>query len=56
MGNQKPHIEKDRQYYDQKKIYKRTNNTITKRKYTKGQTKILKTLHRKLKIEQEEPH
>jgi hypothetical protein len=38
MGNQKPHIEKDRQYYDQKKIYKRTNNTITKRKYTKGQT------------------
>ena len=28
MGNQKPHIEKDRQYYDQKKIYTRTNKDL----------------------------
>ena len=29
---------------------------MTKRKGTKGQTTIYKTLHRKLKIEQHEPH
>jgi hypothetical protein len=34
---------------------KRTNNTMAKRKRTNGQTKIYKTLHRKLKIEQHEP-
>jgi hypothetical protein len=37
---------KDRQYNDQK-----TDNTMTKRKGTKGQTVVVKTLHRKLKIE-----
>jgi hypothetical protein len=30
---------------------RRTDNTTTKRKKTKGQTKIYKTLHRKLKLE-----
>jgi hypothetical protein len=30
---------------------KRTDNTMAKRKSTKGQTTIYKTLHRKLKIE-----
>ena len=30
-------------------------NTMTKRKRTKGQTTIYKTLHRKLKMEQHEP-
>jgi len=29
---------------------------MAKRKRTKGQTTIYKTLHRKLKIEQHEPH
>jgi len=29
---------------------------MTKTKRTKGQTTIYKTLHRKLKIEQHEPH
>jgi len=33
-----------------------TNNTMTKRKVTKRQTMIYKTLHRKLKIEQHKPH
>ena len=37
---------KDRQYNGQK-----TDNTMTKRKGTKGQTVVVKTLHRKLKIE-----
>ena len=32
-----------------------TDNIMTKRKETKGQTMIYKTLHRKLKIEQHEP-
>ena len=36
-GNQKTYIEGD--------------NTMTKRKGTKGQTVVVKTLHRKLKIE-----
>jgi hypothetical protein len=31
-------------------------NKKTKRKSTRGQTTIHKTLHRKLKIEQHEPH
>jgi hypothetical protein len=35
---------------------RRMDNTMTKRKRTKGQTMIYKTLHRKLKIEQHEPH
>jgi hypothetical protein len=33
-----------------------TENIIAKRKRTKGQTMIYKTLHRKLKMEQHEPH
>jgi hypothetical protein len=35
---------------------KRTDNTMAKRKSTKGQTMIYKILHRKLKIELHEPH
>jgi hypothetical protein len=31
-------------------------NTMAKRKRTKGQTTIYKTLHRKQKMEQHEPH
>jgi hypothetical protein len=37
-------------------IRRRTDNTIAKRKSTKWQTTIYKTLHRKLKIKQREPH
>jgi hypothetical protein len=33
----------------------RKDNTMSKRKWSKGQTMISKTLHRKLKIEQREP-
>jgi hypothetical protein len=33
-----------------------TDNTMAKRKRTKGQTTSYKTLHRKLKIERHEPH
>ena len=33
-----------------------TENTMAKRKRTKGQSMIYKILHRKLKIEQHEPH
>jgi hypothetical protein len=33
-----------------------TDNTMAKTKRTKGQTTIYKTLHRKLKIEQQEAH
>jgi hypothetical protein len=33
-----------------------TDNTMAKRKGTKGQTMIYKTLHRKLRIERHEPH
>jgi hypothetical protein len=40
--------EENRQHNDQKR---RTDNTMIKRKKTKGQTTIYKTLHRKLKIE-----
>ena len=32
-----------------------TDNTMAKRKRTKGQTMIYKTLHRKLRIERHEP-
>jgi hypothetical protein len=32
-------------------VNQRTDNTMTKRKRTKGQTMIYKTPHRKLKIE-----
>ena len=35
---------------------RRRDNTMTKRKKTKGQTTIYKTLHRKLKIEQHGLH
>ena len=35
---------------------KRADNTMVKRKSTKGQTTIYKTLCRKLKIEQHEHH
>ena len=34
----------------------KNNNTMAKRKTTKGQTTIYRTLQRKLKIEQHEPH
>ena len=34
----------------------RTDNTMAKRQRTEGQKLIYKTLHRKLKIEQQEPH
>ena len=35
---------------------RRIDNAMGKRKRTKGQTMIYKTLHRKLKIEQREPY
>ena len=35
---------------------RRTDNTTAKRKSTNEQKKIYNTLHRKLKIEQHEPH
>jgi hypothetical protein len=35
---------------------RRTGNTMTKRKKTKEQTIIYKTLHRKLQIDQHERH
>ena len=35
---------------------RRTENTMAKRKSTKGQTTIYKTLQRKLKIQPHEPH
>jgi hypothetical protein len=35
---------------------RRTDNTKAKRKRTKGYAMIYKTLHRNLKIEQQEPH
>jgi hypothetical protein len=35
---------------------KKTDNTMVKRKRTKRQTTIYKTLHRTLKIEHNEPH
>jgi hypothetical protein len=35
---------------------RRTDNIMAKRKLTKGQTTIYKTLHRKLKTEQHKPH
>jgi hypothetical protein len=34
---------------------RKTDNTMAKRKRTKGQATIYKTIHRKLKIEQHEP-
>ena len=37
-------------------VNQRTDTTIAKRKRTKGQTTIFKTLHIKLKIEYHEPH
>jgi hypothetical protein len=35
---------------------RRTDNTMAKGRRTNGQTTIQKTPHRKLKIEQHEPH
>jgi hypothetical protein len=35
---------------------RRTNNTMARRKKTIGQTMIYKILHRKLKVEKDEPH
>ena len=35
---------------------KRTDNTMVKTKRTNGQTMIYKTLHRKVKTEQQDPH
>jgi hypothetical protein len=35
---------------------RRTDNTMAKRERTKEQTTINKTLHRKLEIDQHEPH
>ena len=35
---------------------RRTDNTMTKTKGTKGQTTMYEILHRKLKIEKHEPH
>ena len=37
-------------------VNRMTDNTMVKRKRTKGQTMIYKTLHRKLTIEQHETH
>jgi hypothetical protein len=36
--------------------HKRSDNTMSKRNRTKGQTMTCNTIHRKLKIEQYEPH
>ena len=43
---------KNRQYNGQT----RTDNTMAKRKMTKGQTMVYKTLHKKLMIEQHDIH
>jgi hypothetical protein len=40
----------------QEAINLKTDNTMTKRKRTKEQTMMYKTLNRKLKIEKHEPH
>jgi hypothetical protein len=48
-----------RKFEDNKGIVKsriRTDNTMANGKRTKGQKRIYKTLHRKLKIEQHETH
>jgi hypothetical protein len=55
---------KDRQHNGQKipkglseaVTQRRTDNTMVKRKKKKRQTKIYKTINRKLKIEHHEPH
>jgi hypothetical protein len=39
-----------------RKLKKRKDNTMANRKKTKEQATIYKTLHRKLKIGQHEPH
>jgi len=44
-------VRKHNSYY-----LRRTDNTMAKRKGTKGQITIYKTLHRKLEIEQHEPY
>jgi hypothetical protein len=41
-------------FEDNKEVIRRTDNTMTEKKRTKGQTTTNKTLHRKLKIEQYE--
>ena len=49
-------VRKKEKFEDTKRVIRRTDNTIANRKSTKGQTMIYKTLHRKLKVEQHEPH
>jgi hypothetical protein len=44
------------QRYSEAVIRRWAENKMVKRKRAKGQTMIYKTLHRKLKIEQQEPH
>ena len=39
-----------------KAVNRRTDNVMVKRKKTKGQTMVYKTLHRKLIIEQQRPY
>jgi len=46
----------DRQYNNLKKKNKRTDNAIAKRKRAKVYIMIYKTLYRKLKVVQHEPH
>jgi hypothetical protein len=41
---------------NQKAVNRRTDNIMSKSKRTKGHTTIYRILHRKLKIEQHEPH
>jgi hypothetical protein len=42
----------EKKFGDTEAVYgRRTDNTMAKRKKTKGQTMIYKTVHRKLKIE-----
>jgi hypothetical protein len=49
-------VRKKEKFEDTKRVIRRTDNTMANRKSTKGQTMIYKTLHRKLKVEQHEPH
>jgi len=37
-------------------VNRKTDDTMAKRKHSKEQTIIYKTLHKKLNIEQQEPH
>jgi hypothetical protein len=53
MGHKWPKFEIPNEWSET--VNQRTNNTMAKRKRTKWQTMIYKTLHRKLKIEQRTP-